>query len=293
MPIRVLRSGFALVVSLSCALPPAQGPAPSAAPDAVLRFLRDGVLVRSLSLAELREACGAERVEISDDPYYAGDRRFHAVPFGCVLERGFSGELSSFVGEDFFLRARDGYTRPAPGAQLGRCCAFLAYSDADRVADPELAARTPAWDPIDRRAVDPSPFYLVWTGPEQNDAHLYPWPYQLAEVEIAPFESHYPKTEPIGVAADSAARRGFEIFARECIACHSMNGEGGKVGPELNIPRSIIEYRPAQQIRAFVREPASFRYTSMPPHSHLDDTDLDGLIEYFRAMSRRKCDPDC
>ena len=91
--------------------------------------------------------------------------------------------------------------------------------------------------------------------------------------------------------ADSPARQGFSIFQRECVSCHAINGEGGKVGPELNVPRSIVEYRPVEQIRAYVKNPQSFRYTTMPPHPHLTDADLDALVAYFRAMSALKHDP--
>ena len=70
-----------------------------------------------------------------------------------------------------------------------------------------------------------------------------------------------------------------------------MNAEGGKIGPDLNIPRSIVEYRPLDQIRSYIRDPSLTRYTSMPAHPGLSDSDLDALIAYFKAMSARKDDP--
>ena len=63
-------------------------------------------------------------------------------------------------------------------------------------------------------------------------------------------------------------------------------------GPELNVPQSIVEYRPEPQIRAYIRDPRTFRYGNMPPHPHLSDADLDALLAYFRAMKDRKHDPD-
>ena len=38
-----------------------------------------------------------------------------------------------------------------------------------------------------------------------------------------------------------------------------------------NVPQSIVEYRPEAQIRAYIRNPLTFRYGAMPPHPHLDD----------------------
>jgi cytochrome c1 len=59
----------------------------------------------------------------------------------------------------------------------------------------------------------------------------------------------------------------------------------------LNVPRCIVEYRPAEQIKAYIRDPQSFRYTSMPAHPHLTDAQLEALLAYFTAMKDRKHDP--
>jgi mono/diheme cytochrome c family protein len=85
---------------------------------------------------------------------------------------------------------------------------------------------------------------------------------------------------------------GFSVFARECVRCHAVNREGGRVGPDLNVPQSVVEYRPEAQLRAYIRDPRSFRYGNMPAHPHLRDAELDGLLAYFRAMRARKHDPD-
>jgi mono/diheme cytochrome c family protein len=253
------------------------------ADEATLKFERDGALLRELSLAELRRACHEQAVEL-DDPYYGRRKRFQACPLREVLEAGFGNELADAATADFFLRARDGYTRPASGARLLEPGGFLAFAD---LSNPGGAD----WEPIDRRRVDPAPFYLVWAGPGQQDEHRYPWPYQLAVIERAPFEREFPHTLPTGEPKGSPAWTGFAVFRGECVACHAVNGEGGRVGPDLNVPRSIVEYRPADQIKAYVRDPRSFRYTSMPPHPDLSDSQLDGLVAYFRAMSQRKRDP--
>jgi len=259
--------------------------APARADDTALRFERDGALVKSLSRSDLSARCGVTRVEIAD-PYYARNKTFLAFPLACVLEQGFGKPISAYRGENFFLRARDGYTKPASGERLAEPGGWLAFADAEH-----STAEAPGWEPIDRRQVDPGPYYLVWSGPDQNDPHRHPWPYQLVAIEIAPFESRYPHTIPTGAPAGSPAWTGFAVFRAECVACHSINGEGGTIGPELNLPLSIVEYRPAAQIQRFVRDPAQFRYSSMPANPHLTQEQLDGLIAYFTAMQDRKHDP--
>jgi len=277
-----MRCTLAAALALAGALAPAAARSDAAS----LRFERDGRLVREIPLAELRGACGQTRVTVERDPYYGRRMSYLACPLAQVLALGFGAPPAALAGSTAFFRARDGYLKPAPIERLAEPGGYVAFADAERARGDD-----PGWQPIDRRQVDPAPFYLVWTGAQQVDAHRYPWPYQLVAIEIAPFEARFPHTAPAGEPAGSAAWRGFAIFRRECVACHAVNGEGGSVGPELNLPRSIVEYRPAGQLAAFIRDPTSFRYTSMPANPHLSDEDLEALVAYFTAMSGRKREP--
>lgn len=256
-----------------------------AAPSRTLRFLRDGAPVATLDLATLRARCGEAKVTV-DDPYYGRPTTYLACPLATVLELGFGEPAAALADDTVVFRALDGYARPAAGALLAEPGGWLAFADAKR-----LRGDDPGWLPIDRKQVDPGPFYVVWSGAAQRDPHRYPWPYQLHEIEIASLERLYPDTVPDGLPADHPARAGHAIFVAQCIACHAINRQGGTVGPDLNVPRSIVEYRPAEQIRAYVRNPLAFRYTSMPAHPQLSDADLDALLAYFTAMKDRKRDP--
>lgn len=247
-----------------------------------LRFERDGHEIATLTRETLVADCEPVRVRLRD-PYYQREKMFNACPFARVLALGF-GESALEPDANVFLRALDGYTQTASIAKLRDAGAFLAFED---LSNPQGAG----WEPIDRRQVDPAPYYLVWTGAGQQDLHRFPWPYQLAEIDIAPFEREYPHTLPDAAPRGDAAWQGFSIFRTQCVTCHAINGEGGRVGPELNVPRSIVEYRPVAQIREYIRDPGSFRHTSMPSHQHLGDEELDALVAYFRAMSQRKHDP--
>lgn len=258
-----------------------------------LRFVRDGVLVREIDRATLATDCGARPLVVEADPYYEKRKNFLACPLARVLELGF-GSTRGPADQNYFFRARDGYVKPASAARLAETGGWLALADLDEAPAaqaPDPTELSDHWEPIGRGGVDPGPFYLVWTGPHQADVHRYPWPYQLAAIEIAGFETLYPHVVPRDVSGEGPASAGFAIFRNECVSCHAINGEGGKVGPDLNVPRSIVEYRPAEQIKAFIRDPRSFRYTSMPSHLHLSARDLDSLVAYFRVMKDQKYDP--
>jgi mono/diheme cytochrome c family protein len=240
---------------------------------------------RSIDRPELARLCGVTRIAI-EDPYYGRRKNYLACPLVKVLSKGFGISKADLTNLDVIFRASDGYAKPTPGAVLTRDGGWLAFTDADRGT-----LEAPAWDPIDRRQVDPGPYYVVWAGESQHDSDGYPWPYQLVQIELTTLENSYPLTVPSGAADGSAELAGYDIFKTECISCHSINGEGGKVGPDLNVPQSIVDYRPEAQIKQYIRKPSFFRYSSMPAHEHLSDAQLDGLVAYFRAMSRSKHDP--
>ncbi|TMA38159.1 MAG: cytochrome c [Deltaproteobacteria bacterium] len=255
--------------------------APLAVHAADVRFVRDGTLVKAVDVAALRAACTPTTVTV-DDPNYRARKRYLACPLADILHFGFGTPADALGSADVFIRAWDGYDKPTDAAQLAEPGAYLAFGDADVSPGADLR-----WAPLGPRGIDPGPLYLVWTKP----ARTRPWPWQIAEFEVVDFRKKYPHVVPTGIARSAPAWQGFELFRGECIACHAINGEGGDVGPDLNVPRSIVEYRPVAQIKAYIRNPTTFRYGKMPAHPDLSDADLDALIAYFRAMSRAKHDP--
>ncbi|MDP3278909.1 MAG: cytochrome c [Deltaproteobacteria bacterium] len=249
---------------------------------ATLAFRMEGQPLRTLTLEELTDHIVPRSIE-GFDPYYQRSKRFRALPIEAVLREGFRGESVGVFGSlHFVLRAQDGYTVPIDGSRLLEGGAHLAFEDLE----------VPGWEPIGPRRSNPGPFYLVWSEATQRDLETHPRPWQLASIEIASFASVFPHTVPGDVAASSPTMNGFHIFARECVRCHAINREGGRIGPELNVPQNITEYRPIAQIRAYIRNPLQFRYGAMPAHPHLSEANLDELIAYFTAMRPLKYDPD-
>jgi len=244
-------------------------------PKPSLDFFQEGTLLRSVqpqSLPSLRRI-------VTFDPYYGKNKAFRAVPLRDLLVQGFAGR--ALQSEQLVLRCRDGYTVPTTGQRLLEEGAFVAVGEADSAV----------WESIGPQHVDPRPFYLFWTGSHQQNIEHYPRPWQLTGVELARFETLFPHVIPSGVAADSPTQRGLNLFREQCIRCHAINREGGRIGPDLNVPQSIVEYRPVQQIRDYIVNPQRFRYSSMPPHPHLTAADLDALVAYFVVMKDHKYDP--
>lgn len=255
----------------------AAGPTEKAA-DATLRFVRDGREVRVLTRSQL--VAQIPTVTVTQfDPYYAAPKTYRALPLRAVLELGMGAPAEELSKLEWVLRALDGYSVPIAGDRLFLDGAHLAIEDVE----------APGWAPIGPQRALPGPYYMVWSKDGQQDTDAYPRPWQLATLEIAPFEALFPHTIPTG--AGEAAQRGFALFKQQCIRCHMINREGGKVGPELNVPKNVLEYREVAYLEAFIKNPWSFRYGAMPPQN-LTDAQLAELIAYLGAMRERKHDPD-
>lgn len=220
----------------------------------------------------------AERIEVRD-PNHGATKHYLAVPLLPILLEGLGLDREAIGTETLVFEALDGYASPVTGEVAAREGGWLALDDLD----------TPGWATIGDKRADPAPLYVVWTG-DDRDPNVYPWPWALSRVRVANLEQDYGPTEP-GDDAPELARRGHSIFMESCVRCHAINRAGGRLGPELNVPRSIVEYRPEAQIRDYIRNPLAFRYGNMPANPQLSDGDLDALIAYFRAMAGRKVDP--
>ncbi|MCC6748128.1 MAG: cytochrome c [Deltaproteobacteria bacterium] len=254
---------------------------PGSDPGAALEFLQGGRLVRRLTLAELHRLAPAESVTLQS-PEYRRRKRYRALPLEPLLAFGFATPTASLARRDLELRASDGYTASLPAAVRAEGGAMLAVEDLDQ----------PGWEPVGPRRATPGPFYLIWSRPSQRDTHRYPWVWQLVSFDLASHAELYRHTVPAGAKPGSAVARGHALFTRDCLRCHAMNREGGRLGPDLNVPQSIVEYRPAAQIRQYIKNPLLFRYGTMPAQAQLSEADLDALLAYFAAMKEQKHDPD-
>lgn len=211
------------------------------------------------------------------DEHYNRRKRFRAFALAPVLAKVFAGrDLSTLA---LLLRASDGYVVPLSAKALIDGGAHVAIDDLD----------VPGFEPIGAKRANPGPYYLVWPdAPDGSPRALseFPRPYMLDAIAIATYESQFPKTVP--KAPSPAAARGFATFKTLCVHCHAVNREGGRVGPELNVPKNVTEYWQPAQIKAYVKDPLSFRYGNMPANPQLSDADLDDVLAYLTLMKDQK-----
>lgn len=287
---------LALLVVAACgdrAAPRAAEAAPKPAPEAPAPKLEvvtpSGT--RTFTLDQLRRALPTDTAAVARDPAYEGRaKRYTGFPLDRLL--ALAGVRTS--GEEvLYFVASDGYraTMAEPAADP-RVRGTVAFADLDAPA---------GWEPVKHgsSSISPAPFYLVWSARAPADSALAmarPWPFQLARIEVVDPRRKYDRIRPTGIAAQDPVMRGFRAFAIEshggdqCVACHALNRQGGAVGPELNVPRNITEYRDEAALRAFILNSRAFRAGSaMPPfQGKLTDQELDDILAYLRWMRSHK-----
>lgn len=237
---------------------------------------------RTYTTAQLLARSDACEVTIPADVAFKRPMRYRAVPLRALLDGAAPEDTLQFV-------ASDGFAAQIPVALILRGHGSEAW----------LAVEDPAhpWPTLAEIKGDAGPFYVVWTHPEAMKIGPEQWPFQLASIRRQPaVAERFPAVVP-DPKADGVVQRGFAVFTRTCFACHTLNGQGdAKLGPDLNVPHSPVEYLREDLLRAYIRDPQSLRHwpqARMPGFDRqaLSDQDLDDLLAYLRHMAGRKSQP--
>jgi cytochrome c2 len=80
-------------------------------------------------------------------------------------------------------------------------------------------------------------------------------------IELTSFKREYPHSTPPSTSSNSV-KKGFLAFRQHCIKCHTLNGEGVSIGPELNYAVSVTEYWQQKWLSRFIANPQSVRVNS-------------------------------
>lgn len=238
---------------------------------------------QSLARSSLLARPDIETVDV-DDVSHRRRMEFRAIKMATLL-------VPFDIARDATLEfvATDGFVSTIPYEQL--------RSIASTGAIAYLAIEEPGkpWPPLPNHYKGSGgPFFLVWKNPHLSDIGREQWPYNLSHVAVKDsLERRYPPIQPAqGAGAD--VRRGYAVFVKNCLSCHSLNGAGpAQIAPDLNVPLSPTEYLREGMLRRLIRDAQSVRLnprSGMPPFSQtaLADVDLDALIAYLDHMAPRK-----
>ena len=189
-----------------------------------------------------------------------------------ILRGVYGKTLKEGIYTEAVLEALDGYKSYSTLATMTEEGGHIAFKDLDVKK---------GWEAVGFRMSSPAPFFLVWNKKGQTTANNYPWPFALEKITLVKFSDKYPSLVPSGKKRNSAEYRGYTVFKAQCFRCHSINRQGGKIGPDLAAPQNITSYRSKEYLRQFIRDPKSFRYSKMPSHKHLSHRSIDDLLAYL------------
>lgn len=241
-------------------------------------LVHTGLKQKKIPLSELKNTYGSGDIRV-DDHYLKRQMTYRALSLPKML-RALAADFPQY--DEFIFRCADGYLAHVSRAdfEAGKLENFsLAYgedSDSFRTKVPHGKAE-----------VSPEPFYAVST--DEAGFQTLSWPYEIVAIELVNFKQMFPDLYFAGMENNANVSKGFAIFRKECLKCHSLNLQGGDIGPELNVPQNITEYRDAETLKKFIRNASAFRAKSkMPPYTHLSDAQVANVLSYLKAMAAHK-----
>lgn len=242
-------------------------------PIKILLLLSFAFATENLDLKILKKKLSSKIITV-DDPVYKKKKQYEAFLLTDVLL--FLNLKDKF--EDIEFTCSDGYKPVLEMDLIVKAQPFLAFRDVDAKDWEEFS--------VGKSKKTPGPFYLIWPSKIEEAA----WPYQIVGISQINFKEKYSKIYPLGKKLPAEVSRGFNIFRKHCLKCHSINLEGGELGPEFNIPKNITEYRSKKYLKKFILDSNSYRLKSPMPlfKDILTNLQIDEVISYISWMRRSK-----
>ncbi len=216
------------------------------------------------------------------DPIYRKPKTFLAFLLTDILDLAYGSTWQRSVFSDVEFTSKSGNVTSAKTFILGDGTAYVAFKDQDHLNWEKFPSSS------EKTAQTPAPYYLFWIGADNQLMEDHPWFWGIESIKLVKFEDRYPLVVPSAVEKDSAEYRGFEVFRSQCIRCHAINRQGGKIGPDLNEPKSIVQYRDISLLKKFIYQASSFRYSNMPDFTHLSESDLNDLVAFFSYKNKNR-----
>jgi cytochrome c2 len=240
--------------------------------------LNDSLSIDLLALKTQGLLNNTKVIEVKNDPVYHKTKRFNTLPLIEILEKYSTMKKLTPSDIKVVFECEDGYKPEMSLEKLLTAKAFLAVSDVD-------APKGREWEQIfkDGHEMKAEPFYVVYEGvsPEDTD---YKWPYNLVKIHFAPLHENDAALMP----KDKSALAGYELFKNRCQTCHAINKIGGKMGPELNYPKSVTEYWKTEDLKAFIQIPANYRNDVKMPTLGIKPDEANEIVKYLAYMSEHK-----
>jgi cytochrome c2 len=210
--------------------------------------------------------------------------------FQKVYGGTWSAEKNSLGVDEALFSCKDGYQPSVPLFKALKHDTYLVWARAD-------GAPFRFKDTAKNQWTDYGPLYLVWENindPITKKETIELWPYQVNEIDLIRFADKFSAIVPEGNMTPQA-KRGFVAYRAHCIQCHTINGQGGKKGIELNFPVSVVEYIKEPWIKKYILDPRSVRHgATMPAFKEIfndGEKTVTEIVAYLKAVSANKKQP--
>lgn len=259
-----------------------------ASQDGLLSFSVRGKPVAQLSMAELKQKVAVTQITVWE-PHEDKNVTYEGFDIAEVFATVY-GDQWQKIDEALFTCV-DGYQPVLPMDRFRKYSGYLVYRRLDQA---QFKVQNRFQNQSD---VPLGPYYLVWDNLKSGELRADGadgWPYQVVGVDLVNFVDRFPKLSP-PEDASAQTKQGFLGFRENCMSCHTLNGEGGDKGPELNYPMSVTEYLSDAWLRQWIKDPRSVRYNATMPGfaSHPQSDVLIGdVLAYLKAMAGYKQKPD-
>jgi mono/diheme cytochrome c family protein len=278
----VIRRGGTRITGIAIAIAACKSePTKRPLSDVRLSLRARGAPVATRSAAELR-ALGGERITVND-PHEHRAIDLEGIRATTLFDAVLGPSWRS--AEEIVATCLDGFHPSVPVHLFLEREAYVAYARPESV---DFAVQE------DEKHTPVGPYYLVWKKAPGDDPPEPAWPYQVTALEATDFATRFAAAIPPR-DADPLTREGFERFRTFCLPCHTINGAGGAVGPELNYPVSVTEYFAEPILRKWIVDPKEVRWNAkMPVPLPADDGQaraIDAIVLYLKAMAGAKRAP--
>jgi cytochrome c2 len=218
-------------------------------------------------------------ITITNDPVYHKEKKYYVVKAIDLIENEFDLNQIDIKNTKIVFECIDGYKPEMPLELFLKAKPFLAFKDVD-------APKGSNWEKILKGGNDMNaePFYLVYTSVSEKDSK-YKWPYNLVKIYLEPLNASSKELYPVD---NEKLKVGYDLFQKQCITCHSINGIGGEMGPELNYPKNVTEYWKETELVDYIVNPASFRHKVKMPTLGITKEQSQEIVNYLKYMSEHK-----
>lgn len=185
------------------------------------------------------------------------------------------------VGVSLLLPANPTAGSSGPAAVKAAALPEVTTASAQGEQEKPAATKVPAQGEQEKPAATATRAAATPTLPAPSPTRVPPTPTQTPSPKPAISAS----TEPAPDKSRELAAKGRTVFERErCVTCHSINGKGGVIAPDL---AGVGERHSAQWILDHFKDPQSISPGTLMPRFNVPDEDFEALTEYLLTLRRQ------